>query len=119
MDLNEKRRCQRVDTNFNVRLSAIYHTPLFFTDVWAGNAINLSACGMLLRTDKKVAVGETVVLKFLKPFTFDFFDGTGVIVRNEKKADNSYVQAIDFLDLNERDCRETDSFISMNTVRQF
>ena len=105
MNLSEKRRCQRINTNFNVRLSAIYHKSPFSSDTWAGNAINLSACGMLLRTDKKVTVGETVTLKFLKPFTFDFFNGAGVVVRNEKKADNTYVQAIDFLDLTERDCR--------------
>ncbi|MCP4112667.1 MAG: PilZ domain-containing protein [Desulfobacteraceae bacterium] len=114
MDLNEKRRCQRIDTDFNVRLSAMYHNPPFSSDTWAGNAINLSACGILVKTDKKVDVGETVTLKFLKPFTFDFFDGTGVVVRSEKEAEDSYVQAIDFLDLKGRECRETDSLIEQN-----
>lgn len=109
MDLQEKRRYQRIDTNLNIKLLSISHKTLFSSDMWTGNSINMSACGVLLRTSKQIPVGETVVLKFLKPNTFEFFDGTGVVVRSEKQDDdNTYVHAIDFLDLKERDYAEMD-----------
>ncbi len=108
MNLNERRRYQRVTQNVNVRLLSISHST---SDMWTGNSINMSASGILLRIDKQIPVGETVMLKFIKPNTFEFFEGTGVVVRSEKETDNTYVHGIDFLDLKEKDYVEMDFLV--------
>ncbi|MCP4110674.1 MAG: PilZ domain-containing protein [Desulfobacteraceae bacterium] len=111
MDPSEKRRYQRVAKNVNVRLLSISHKTPFSTDMWTGNSINMSASGILLKTDKQISVGETVMLKFIKPNTFEFFEGIGVVVRSEKESDNVYVHGIDFLDLKEKDYAEMDFLV--------
>ena len=110
----KKREYVRVNDEFNVRLvkrnAGITSGNL---EINTSKSINVSANGLLINTDEKLEPNSTLGITFMKPNTFDFFKGTGTVVRVEQESDKSYKIAIAFVDLSPEDKKTLDYYIKM------
>ena len=110
----DKRRFNRVDKNFSVRLAKkISQEVIPEISTYTGQAKNLSACGLYVNIEQNVEIGDTLKVLFLKPNTFYFFDGIGKVVRKSTKEDNSFDIGIDFIDVPKSENRMMDYYIHL------
>ena len=106
---DDKRKYKRIKSDFNVRVKQ------FDAGITISNAksINVSATGVLFRHDKPLEIGSMVKLMFLKPNSFDFFEGNAKVVRIEMgSGEKAYDIGIEFLELSESDQKKLDYYLS-------
>ncbi|MBN1497467.1 MAG: PilZ domain-containing protein [Spirochaetes bacterium] len=109
-----KREYVRISDEFNVRLVKKGEPSERNTiEINSSKSINVSGSGLLLSTDRKLDVGDTVSITFMKPNTFDFFKGSGRIVRVEEDGERSYRIGISFVDLSAEDKKILDYYINL------
>ncbi len=110
----KKRKYVRVNDEFNVRLVRRDVSLKFGShEIQTSKSINVSANGLLINTHEKLEPGTGLNITFMKPNTFDFFKGTGTVVRVEKDADKTYKVAITFVDLPPEDKKTLDYYIKL------
>lgn len=108
----EKRRYKRVRSDFNVRLKkADPYKPVI--SMTTAKALNISASGVLFKQNSPAEIGSIVNVKFLKPNSFDFFEGDARVVRVEA-GDNEgvYEIGIQFIGLTELDEKKLDYYLA-------
>jgi c-di-GMP-binding flagellar brake protein YcgR len=110
----ERRKYKRIDNTFNVRI-ALSNDPSGYRDIKidVAKSINISAGGLLLNASEKIGLGEKIRVTFLKPNTFEFFEGFGKVVRSDDTADGSFLIGIDFIDLNDQEKMKLDYYITL------
>jgi hypothetical protein len=109
-----KREYVRVYDEFSVRLVKKDDKSVKDTlEINTSKSINISAKGILVNTDEKLDVGTIISITFIKPNSFDFFKGTGKVLRVEEDSDKTYKVAINFMDLSPEDMRTLDYYIKL------
>jgi c-di-GMP-binding flagellar brake protein YcgR len=109
----EKRKYRRVKNHFNIKIdrakeSSVERSPMLTT----GKSINISANGILFRYDKLMELGEVIKVTFLKPNSFELFEGKARVVRTEINPDNrTYDIGIVFIELNQDDTNDLDYYV--------
>lgn len=110
----KKREYVRVHDEFNVRLvkrdTGMKGGNL---EINTSKSINISANGLLINTVEKLETDSEVGITFMKPNTFDFFKGTGKVVRVEQDQDKTYKIAIAFVGLSPDDKKMLDYYIKL------
>lgn len=95
----ERRRYERVNADFSVRLAKMAsETPIPEISTSIARVIDISGSGMLIATDQDVHEGDVVKLLFLKPNTFYFFNGRGKVVRRIPRND-AFAVGVEFVDV--------------------
>ncbi len=108
-DIKERRRYKRVKGDFNVRIKIEEDDYLKINQ---GKSINVSAGGILVQYDKPIELGKIINVRFLRPNSFEFFEGNARIVRCELSSDNNdYLIGIEFIGLSNGDLKKLDFFL--------
>jgi hypothetical protein len=96
----ERRLYQRVESRINVRL-ARQDNASEIKDVMidVAKSVNISANGMLIHTKERLAMEEIISVMFLKPNSFEFFEGLGRVVRVEENTNDAYMAGLHFFNL--------------------
>ncbi len=108
----ERRRYQRVKSDFNIRIQG---EPDRNDTVGAkvSISVNVSATGVLLKSDIPLPLGSIHNVQFLKPRSFDFFEGKARVVRVEVNPDNkTYEIGIEFLNLNADELKKLNFYLT-------
>ncbi len=109
---NDGRKYKRIKSNFNVRV-IIPDAGMGLSGILTGKTKNVSATGVLFFNDKILDIGTVVNVKFLKPNSFDFFEGDAKVVRVEIPQDGSgYEIGVQFIDLNPDDEKKLNYYLS-------
>jgi hypothetical protein len=113
VDSDGKREYIRINNEFNVRLvKKDEKHEKGNIEINTSKSINISGSGLLVNVDRKLDVGTIVNISFMKPNTFDFFKGTGKVVRVEEDTDKSFKVGINFIDLTPDDKNMLDYYIN-------
>jgi c-di-GMP-binding flagellar brake protein YcgR len=95
----------KVDTDRDVREMGSYSFKI-------GKSINISAGGVLFRYDTLVRLGTIIKVTFLKPNSFELFQGRAKVVRTEIDPDSqTYNIGIVFVGLNKTDAEDLNYYI--------
>ncbi len=109
-----KREFVRINNQFNVRIVARDETARYGTrELNTSQSVNVSAGGLLVNTAERIRNGSIVNITFMKPNTFDFFKGSGKVVRVDDNADGTYKIAINFINLSHDDKQMLDYYIHL------
>lgn len=109
-----KREFVRINNQFNVRIVANDKTARHGTrEINTSRSINVSASGILINSNDRLDVGSVVDITFMKPHTFEFFKGSGRIVRVNEDTDKTYKIAINFMNLSTNDMQMLDYYIKL------
>ena len=113
----ERRQYVRVNDEFNVRLAQRKKQKEFVDlEIDIAKSVNVSANGILVNIKNKIGIGDLVRVTFLKPNSFDFFEGMWKIIRIEEDFDGSkesYALAISFFDLSDAELKKLDYYITL------
>jgi c-di-GMP-binding flagellar brake protein YcgR len=110
----ERRKYRRVKSSFNVKVN----TDMDVKDVGTyslkiGKSIDISASGVLFRYDQLIGLGTIVRVTFLKPNSFEFFQGTAKVVRTEINPDNeTYDIGIVFIGVDKGDVEDLNYYLT-------
>ncbi|MDJ0763780.1 MAG: PilZ domain-containing protein [Myxococcota bacterium] len=108
-DIKEKRGYQRYNIEFDVRVSKpVGGGEKMGIESTIGRAKNLSGNGIFLNMENLTDVGDLLQMYFLKPNTFEFFKGTGRVVRKTDIDDATCGVGVQFLDIPESESLEID-----------
>lgn len=103
------RRYKRIKSDFNVRVKE-FDGGMTMSSV---KSVNVSVTGVLFRHNKPLGIGTLINLKFLKPNSFDFFEGDAKVVRVEMGIDDkNYDIGVEFLNLSESDQQRLAYYLS-------
>lgn len=110
----ERRRYHRVENDFNVRIAREVRVNQFKDLVIdTGRSINVSASGMSVRIRERLDPRELVRVTFLKPNTFEFFEGLARVIRVEEKKDSTFTVGLHFFNLSTSEMNNLDYYISL------
>lgn len=119
-DTDEKRKYDRIDSKFEVKINTVSDGPPVIriqpdknTGPKVGKSLNVSASGVLFKYHEKFELGSTVQVSFLQPNTFDIFKGNARIVRIELEPDNKeYEIGVEFIELNDDEKENLNYFLT-------
>ncbi len=111
----EKRKYKRFQFELDVRFTTNGRTGN--PKGLIGKSIDISACGILIKTDKKLNVDEKLKLSFLMPNSFKFFKGSGKVVRT-LEVDESWNTGIELIDVNTEGLRELNYYLRSDIGRK-
>ncbi len=108
----EKRGFIRIRDEFNVRVAYNPTRESYsMMEIPTSRSIDISAGGILIKTDRSLDIGEEVKISFLTPNSFDIFEGRGVIVRKVAIDPRTFSLAIQFEELTEQDRSKLDYYL--------
>ncbi len=108
----EQRGYARVKSNFNVKINFGDAMEEIYT-IKVGKSIDVSAKGILFDYEKPMKKGSIVSVAFLRPNSFEFFEGEAKVTRVEKNPDNkTYSIAIEFVNLSDDEAQKLDFYLS-------
>ncbi len=104
----ERRKYPKVERSFDIKGDTERNVGEIGTDPFKiGRSINISASGVLFRYDRLVGPGAIVKVAFLKPNSFEFFQGKARVVRTEiDPGDETYRIGIVFIGLDRTDAED-------------
>ncbi len=109
-DIIDRRRCKRMKGGFKVR---IITDENFKLEKDVGESIDISAGGILLKHDKPIEVNRVVNIRFLRPNSFEFFEGNATVVRCELNPDGkTYNIGIEFNGLSDDEMDKFEHFLT-------
>jgi c-di-GMP-binding flagellar brake protein YcgR len=104
----DKRKYRRVKSRFDIKIKTSSGESRVY-NVEVGRSRDLSACGVLMKYNKDLSLGEIVSITFLKPNSFEFFEGNARVVRSEYNPDDrSYDIGVEFINLSIEDEKKLD-----------
>jgi len=110
--VGSKREFTRVNDEFGVRL--VKQKGAGDTlELNTSRSINVSGNGLLVNADEKIDTGSLLSVTFITPNSFDFFKGTGKVVRVEEDEDGSYKIAINFVNMSPDDMKKLNYYITL------
>lgn len=109
----ERRKYPRVKSSFNIRVDPERDGRTIGTYSFKiGKSINISASGVLFGYDQVVGLGTIMKVIFLKPNSFEFFQGKAQVVRTEIHPENeAYHIGIVFLGLDRSDAEDLNYYV--------
>ncbi len=109
----ERRKYRRVKSGFNIKVDTNRHVGQIGSYPFKiGESINISAGGVLFRYDTLIRLGTTIKVIFLKPNSFELFQGRAKVVRTEIDADSQiYSIGIVFVGLNKADMEDLNYYV--------
>ncbi len=109
---NDGRKYKRIKSDFDVRV-IIPGKGKIHKGITTGKTKNVSATGVLFHNDIILDIGAIINVKFLKPNSFDFFDGEAKVVRVEIPADGKgYEIGVQFINLTPEYEKKLDYYIT-------
>ena len=114
---DERRLYRRVESQVNVRLAREYD-ELRDTMIDVAKSVNISANGMLIHTKERLAMQEIISVMFLKPNSFEFFEGLGRVVRVEKNNNNAFMVGLHFFNLSPSELNNLNYYLSMRNSKE-
>ncbi len=109
---DDGRKYKRIKSDFNVRI-ILPDAGLGLSGIVTGKTVNVSATGVLFFNDKLLEIGTVINVKFLKPNSFDFFQGDAKVVRVEIPQEGSgYEIGVQFIDLTPEDEKKLNYYLS-------
>lgn len=100
----EKRLYERYNMSFLVRMTGTNpNNKKNYFETNYNTAVNISANGILLNSEKDTEIGKEVRLTFLKPNSFKLFNTVGKIVRKHNKTNNTFDLGIHFISLTKKE----------------
>ncbi len=119
MSQEERRLYRRVENQVNVRLARENNAgELRDVMIDVAKSINISANGMLIHTKERLAMQEIINVMFLKPNSFEFFEGLGRVVRVEKNNNNAFMVGLYFFDLAPSEQNNLNYYLSMRNAKE-
>lgn len=110
----ERRRYRRIENDFNVRIAREIKSNEFKDLVIdTAKSINVSASGMSVHVCERLDLRELVRVTFLKPNTFEFFEGLARVMRVEERKGNTYTVGLHFFNLSTSEMNNLDYYISL------
>ena len=115
----ERRLYRRFENRINVRL-ARQDSASEIRDVMidVAKSVNISANGMLIHTREPLAMQEIINVMFLKPNSFEFFEGFGRVVRVEEHTNNAYVVGLHFFDLSSSEIHDLNYYLGAHDTKE-
>jgi len=108
----ERRKYRRVKGGFNIKIDLEVKGERGSSSFVIGKSIDISASGVLFRHDKLIELGKIIKVIFLKPNSFELFEGKAKVVRTEINPDNrTYDIGIVFLDLDKNDAEDLNYYV--------
>lgn len=106
------RKYKRIKNDFNVRV-IVPDPDSGRNGIVTGKARNVSAAGVLFFNERALDIGTIVNVKFLRPNSFDFFQGDAKVVRVEiPESARGYEIGIQFIELSEDDEKKLNYYLS-------
>mgnify|MGYP003801838881 CR=1 FL=1 len=111
MSADDKRKYRRVKSEFTIRIkkSAVVEDANLFS---VAKSVNISGNGILFSYSMPMDIGATIQVTFLKPNTFDFFEGSAKVVRVELQRDGVYDIGVELLNLTEADEKKLNYYVT-------
>ena len=104
--MENKRQFKRVDMKTEIRI--LSNNDLFF-----GSSMNISACGLLLKSDIPLEIGSLINVKVMDPKSFSFHEMDAEVVRVESESESScYHIGIKFVDFDKKKQEDLDMSLS-------
>ncbi len=111
---NEKRKFERIDNEFSVRITKNTEKGgIKELSIDLAESINISGSGLLINIKEPIETGTQVRVMFLKPNSFDIFDCNGKVVRIDNKKEKSHSVGIDFIGLSDSDKEKLNYYITL------
>ena len=109
---NDGRNYKRIKSDFDVR-AIIPDAGKGRKGITTGKTKNVSAAGVLFHNDIILDIGTIINVKFLKPNSFDFFEGDAKVVRVEIPTDGKgYEIGVQFINLTPENEKKLDYYIT-------
>ena len=111
---DDRRRYNRIDDQFNVRVAREVKNDGFKDmAIDIAQSVNVSASGMLLHIREPLKLKEIVRVTFLKPNTFEFFEGLARVIRVEEDKNKSYLVGMNFFNLSTVELKKLDYYLTL------
>ena len=109
----ERRKYRRVKSSFNIKVDTDRDVGQIGSYPFKiGESINISAGGVLFGYDTLVILGTMLKVTFLKPNSFELFQGRAKVVRTERDPDSQiYNIGIVFVGLNKTDAEDLNYYV--------
>lgn len=113
VEYRERRNYRRVKGIFNVRVKEEDNSSLQLSH---GKSVDVSAGGILFRHNKPIKIDKTINVRFLRPNSFEFFEGNAKVTRCDLSPGAKYYYiGIEFFDLNQDDVKKLDHFLTSSS----
>lgn len=110
----ERRNYRRIKGVFNVRVKEVEDKSSL--QLSHGNTIDISASGILFRYNKPIQIDRMINVRFLRPNSFEFFEGNAKVIRCELSPNSKYYYiGIEFINLKEDDIQKLDYFLTSSS----
>jgi c-di-GMP-binding flagellar brake protein YcgR len=108
----DRRKYKRLKDDFNVKID--YLEKYKETNINIGKSIDVSATGVHFMIDKLMPIDTIITIKFIKPKSFDFFQGNAKVAwcEEHKTEKGRYSIGVEFIDMNDEDSRQLDFYLS-------
>ena len=114
MSNDERRNYNRLDEEFNVRVAKEVKDNQFMDmPIDIAKSVNISASGLCLFVKGEVKERDILRITFLKPNTFEFFEGLARVERVIKNKSDSYEVGLSFFNLSTSEMKHLDYYISL------
>ena len=110
----ERRKYKRVKKEIDVRI-ILESDTINLDSVKKVRSKDIGAGGILLQYNNALDLEALVDVSFLKPNSFDFFQGRARVVRVEINPDNeTYEVGVEFLDLTDSDMERLNYYLTLS-----
>ncbi|MDY6933874.1 MAG: PilZ domain-containing protein [Spirochaetota bacterium] len=108
--IRDRRRYKRLRGEYNVRIKMKDNVK---QQIDQGRSVDVSAGGILIQFSKSIDIGKMINVRFLRPNSFEFFEGDAKVVRCElSKNDTSYYLGIEFINLTKKEKQKLDYYLT-------
>lgn len=115
----ERRVYPRVESQFNVRLAREQNANEFKDlMIEVAKSVNISANGMLIHIKERLAMKEIISVMFLKPNSFEFFEGHCRVVRVEENENNAYRVGLHFFNLSASEINNLNYYLRARDTKE-
>jgi c-di-GMP-binding flagellar brake protein YcgR len=111
---SDRREYIRVKNEFNVRVARELTNETFRDLIFvSGTSIDVSASGILFTVSELLQNDDVIRVTFLKPNTFEFFEGLARVVRVDKETNDKYSVAVSFFNLTGPEKKQLDYYVTL------
>lgn len=114
---DDRREYVRIHNEFSVRIAKQKKRDRFEDlEIDIARTINVSAGGLLVSVREPIDMGAIIRVQFLKPNSFDFFEGFGRVVRVEENKEGkqpSFSLGLIFMNLSEVDKKKLNYYLTL------
>ena len=107
----DRRKYKRLKDDFNVKIDYLENYQAAHFNV--GKSIDVSATGVNLVVDKSIPAETIISIKFIKPKSFEFFQGKAKVAwcEEHKTEKGRFSIGVEFIEMTDEDNRELDFYL--------